>query len=38
MKLDSKSGCKRRGEIPRGKLRLAEYERYKPFCSYSCYE
>ncbi|MBU2052522.1 hypothetical protein KKH13_04935 [Patescibacteria group bacterium] len=38
IKLDSKSRRKRCGEIPRGKLRLTEHERYKPFCSYFCYE
>jgi len=38
MKLDLRTRCKRCRKIPRGKLQLANYERYQPFCSYNCQE
>jgi len=38
MKLDLRIRCKRCHKIPRGKLNLAHYERYKPFCSFHCQE
>jgi len=38
MKLDFRPRCKCCNKIPRGKMRMAEWERYKPFCSYHCQE
>lgn len=38
MKLDLRTRCKRCRKIPRGKLNMANYERYKPYCSYHCQE
>lgn len=36
--IDLRERCKRCGKIPRGKLNKANFERYKPFCSYNCQE
>lgn len=38
MKLDLRIRCKRCRKIPRGKMQQANYERYKPFCSFGCKE
>lgn len=38
MKLDFRPRCKRCRKIPRGKARMAEFERYKPLCSFHCQE
>jgi hypothetical protein len=36
VKLDLRPRCKRCKKLPRGKLAAANFERYKPFCSYGC--
>ena len=36
--LDLRPRCRRCNKIPRGKMRLANWERYKPYCSYHCQE
>ena len=36
--LDLRPTCKRCGKHPRGKMRLREWDRYQPFCSYQCQE
>lgn len=38
MKLDLRPRCERCRKIPRGKMQTANYERYKPYCSYHCQE
>ncbi len=38
MKLDLRTRCARCRKIPRGKNQKANWERYSPFCSYSCQE
>lgn len=38
MKLDLRPRCKRCGKAPRGKMQIANYERYKPFCTFHCQE
>jgi hypothetical protein len=34
--LDLRPRCKRCRKIPRGKLNMANFERYFPYCSYDC--
>ena len=38
MKLDLRPRCLRCKKIPRGKMQLANFDRYKPYCSYACRE
>lgn len=38
MKLDLRPRCKYCRKIPRGKMNVANYERYKPYCSFHCQE
>lgn len=38
MKLDLRPRCLRCQKLPRGKMQEANFERYKPFCSYNCQE
>lgn len=37
-RLAKKVGCKYCGKKPRGALRISEFDRYAPFCSYQCQE
>ena len=36
--LDLRPRCKRCRKMPRGKMQLANWDRYKPYCSYHCQE
>lgn len=36
--LDLRPRCERCKKLPRGKMRLENFERYKPYCSYHCQE
>ena len=36
MKIDLRTRCDRCRKIPRGKMNLENWQRYKPFCSYHC--
>lgn len=40
MKLDLRTRCARQRcrKIPRGKMQTANYEHYKPYCSFHCQE
>lgn len=35
---DFRDRCKRCRKLIKGKLRVAQYEQYKPYCSYHCQE
>lgn len=36
--VDLRDRCKRCNRSPRGKMQTANWNRYKPFCSYNCQE
>lgn len=36
--IDLRPRCERCQKLPRGKMNLAAYEKYKPYCSYHCQE
>lgn len=36
--LDLRQRCKRCKKMPRGKMQQANWDRYKPYCSYHCQE
>ena len=38
VKLDLRPRCLRCKKIPHGKMKQANFERYKPYCSFHCQE